>query len=104
MSTTHTHHPHAHPPASREAGVALSETRPGQRIRVIAVEAGHALAVRLCALGLTPGITAEVVSVGAGPVVLNVMGSRIVLGHGMADKVRVKPAPRATPHGTGARG
>jgi Fe2+ transport system protein FeoA len=38
-----------------------------------------------------------VVAVGAGPVVLNVMGSRIVLGHGMANQVRVRPAPPA-PH------
>jgi hypothetical protein len=30
-------------------------------------------------------------------VVLNVMGSRIVLGHGMADQVRVRPAPPTPP-------
>ncbi|MEI8353813.1 MAG: FeoA family protein [Lentisphaerota bacterium] len=83
--------------APRHPGVTLTDTRPGQRIRVIAVDAGQALVARLCALGLTPGITAEVVAVGAGPVVLNVMGSRIVLGHGMADQVRVRPAPPAPP-------
>ena len=87
-------HPHLEP---RHAGVTLTDTRPGQRIRVIAVDAGHALVARLCALGLTPGITAEVVAAGAGPVVLNVMGSRIVLGHGMADQVRVRPAPPTPP-------
>jgi Fe2+ transport system protein FeoA len=87
-------HPHQEP---RHAGVTLTDTRPGQRIRVIAVDAGHALVARLCALGLTPGITAEVVAAGAGPVVLNVMGSRIVLGHGMADQVRVRPAPLPPP-------
>jgi Fe2+ transport system protein FeoA len=95
---TTAHHSHAtHHPAPRHAGVPLTDTRPGQRIRVIAVDAGHAIVARLCALGLTPGITAEVVAVGAGPVVLNVMGSRIVLGHGMADQVRVRLAPVAPP-------
>ena len=88
----------SHPQQSpRHAGVPLTDTRPGQRVRVIAVDAGQALVARLCALGLTPGITAEVVAAGAGPVVLSVMGSRIVLGHGMADQVRVRPAPPAPP-------
>lgn len=71
--------------------VPLTSALPGQRVRVAAIDAGHGLRTRLCAMGLTPGLAADVVSAGAGPVILNVMGSRLVLGHGMAAKVLVKP-------------
>ena len=69
--------------------IALTQTLPGQRVRVADVDAGKDLRARLCALGLTQGMSAEVLSVGAGPVILSVMGSRLILGHGMADKVLV---------------
>lgn len=75
------------------AQIPLTTTHPGQRIRISAIEAGHGLRTRLCAMGLTPGLPAEVVAVGAGPVILSIMGSRLVLGHGMAAKVLVKPLP-----------
>ncbi len=77
-----------HEPAAQ---VPLTSAQPGQRVRVSSIDAGHGLRTRLCAMGLTPGLAAEVVSAGAGPVVLSVMGSRLVLGHGMAAKVHVKP-------------
>jgi len=69
----------------------LTAARAGQRVRISAIAAGHGLRARLCALGLTPGLSAEVVSVGAGPVILSVMGSRLMLGHGMAVRVLVRP-------------
>ena len=41
-------------------------------------------------MGLTPGKSAEVVRVTSGPVVLTVLGSKIVIGRGMAKHVLVQ--------------
>ncbi|RPI61040.1 MAG: ferrous iron transport protein A [Planctomycetaceae bacterium] len=70
----------------------LTRARSGQRVRVSAIDGGRAMCARLCALGLTAGMAVEIVTVGAGPVILSVMGSRLVLGHCMAAKVLVRAA------------
>jgi ferrous iron transport protein A len=70
--------------------IPLTHTRPGQRIRVSAVDAGQGLRSRLCAMGLTPGMSAHVIAIGSGPVILDVLGTRLVLGQGMAAKVLVR--------------
>ena len=57
---------------------------------IMAVEGGQAFRARLCAMGLTPGKSAEVVRVTSGPVVLTVLGSKIVIGRGMAKHVLVQ--------------
>lgn len=77
----------------------LTSVRPGQRVRVQDVTGGDGLRARLCALGLTPGLAVEVVAVGQGPVILNVMGARLMLGHGMASKVLVREIGAAKPCG-----
>lgn len=68
----------------------LSKTHPGDRVCIMAVEGGQAFRARLCAMGLTPGKSAEVVRVTSGPVVLTVLGSKIVIGRGMAKHVLVQ--------------
>ena len=73
--------------------IPLSEARQGQRIRVSQVDGGQGLRARLCAMGLTQGCTAEVMSCCDGPVILSVMGSRLVVGSGMACKIQVKTLP-----------
>ena len=73
--------------------IPLTEAREGERVRISEVDAGQGLRARLCALGLTHGCTAEVMSCCNGPVVLSVMGSRLVLGYGMACKIKVKTLP-----------
>jgi Fe2+ transport system protein FeoA len=78
------------PAANGNNVVSLTQTLPGQRVRVSGINAGQELRAHLCAMGLTQGITVEVVAVGNGPVVLSVMGSKLVLGHGMASKIQVK--------------
>lgn len=80
------------PTTMKTALVPLTQAKPGQRVRVQALDGGQALRARLCALGLTPGMSAQVVTMSAGPVILSVMGSRLVLGHGMAAKVMVRVA------------
>jgi ferrous iron transport protein A len=68
----------------------LSKTHPGDRVCIMAVEGGKAFRARLCAMGLTPGKSAEVTRVTRGPVVLTVLGSKIVIGRGMAKHVLVR--------------
>ncbi len=70
--------------------IRLTEARPGQQVRISKVDCGHALRAQLCAMGLRPGARVEVVSVNDGPVILSIMGGRLMLGRGMANKVLVR--------------
>ena len=68
----------------------LSTASPGDMVEVVAVRAGWGLQRRLVGMGLTPGVKVRVVSSGKpGPVVLDVCGSRLALGHGVARKILV---------------
>jgi ferrous iron transport protein A len=68
----------------------LSMASPGDTVKVTGVKAGWGLQRRLADLGLTPGVTVRVISSGRpGPVVLDVRGSRLALGHGVAHKIMV---------------
>jgi ferrous iron transport protein A len=70
--------------------VPLTSVGVGRRVRVSRVDGGHGLRGRLCAMGLTPGTPVEVVADGGGPVVLSVLGSRVMIGRGMAAKIMVQ--------------
>jgi len=77
-----------------DGSVALSSLADGARARLTRVDAGHGLRSRLTAMGLRPGVEVRVVNNrGAGPFVVAVYGTRIVLGRGMAHKVYVVPVP-----------
>lgn len=80
-------------PRHDQANVAvpLSSVPCGRRVRVISIDGGQSLRGRLCALGLTPGTPVQVVCDGGGPVVLEVLGSRLIVGRGMASQVLVRP-------------
>jgi Fe2+ transport system protein FeoA len=80
------------PRAKSTVLIPLTEARPGQRVRVSKVDCGRKLRIQLCAMGLMPGARVEVVSVSGGPVILSVMGGRLMLGQGMAAKVLVREA------------
>ena len=70
--------------------IPLSEIQSGQKVKLAGVEAGRGLNSRLAAMGLLPNEEITVVSNGhPGPFVINVKGSRMVLGRGMADKIMV---------------
>jgi len=57
---------------------------------LVAVEAGGGLQGRLAAMGLVPGVEMEVLrNTPHGPFLIGVKGSRIMLGRGMAQKIRV---------------
>ena len=71
----------------------LTAVQPGRKMRVSAIESGPALKARLAAMGLLPGVEVEVIGRPTrGPVIVSVMGSRLVLGRGMAEKIAVRPA------------
>ena len=68
----------------------LSDVKPGRRVRITTLDGGQGLRSRLCALGIGPGMTLEVVSANGGPMILDVLGSRIMLGRVLARKVLVR--------------
>lgn len=62
----------------------------GHRLKIKAIHGGRGLQARLSAMGLIPGMHIEVISNNQrGPLVVLVMGSRIILGRGMAQKIMV---------------
>ncbi|MDX9746799.1 MAG: FeoA family protein [Syntrophales bacterium] len=68
----------------------LTIVQPGRRVRFVSVEAGGDLQSRLAAMGLVPGVEIEVIqNFMQGPFLIEVKGSRIILGRGMAQKIRV---------------
>ncbi|NLN59395.1 MAG: ferrous iron transport protein A [Deltaproteobacteria bacterium] len=68
----------------------LTIVQPGRRVRLVSVEAGGDLQSRLTAMGLVPGVEIEVIqNFMQGPFLIEVKGSRIMLGRGMAQKIRV---------------
>ena len=68
----------------------LSRVRAGESVKVVALGAGWGLQRRLADMGLTPGVKIKVISGGRpGQVVIEVRGSRMALGHGIAQKIIV---------------
>lgn len=68
----------------------LTIIQSGRRVRLVAVEAGHGLRGRLAAMGLVPGVEIEVLRNSMhGPFLIELKGSRIMLGRGMAQKIMV---------------
>ena len=68
----------------------LSAARRGDRVRLIAINAGHRLSRRLAELGLTPGVVMQVVHKNGGPMLIAVRGTRLALGRGVTDKILVE--------------
>ena len=70
---------------------------PGERVRVMEIRGGEGMRRRLAAMEILPGAVLEVVNA-SGAVIINVEGSRVALGHGMAHRVLVALiAPDETP-------
>ena len=72
-------------------GMPLAMVRPGELVTVMGVRAGWGLQRRLADMGLTPGIQIRVInSQMPGPVLIDLRGSRVALGRGVAQKVMVR--------------
>jgi len=68
----------------------LSMVPPGESVQVVTIRASWGLQRRLADMGLTPGVQVRVInSQRPGPVVVDIRGSRLALGHGIAHKVMV---------------
>ncbi len=72
------------------SAVPLLAIEPGRTVRLVAIEGGHHLRMRLAAHGLRPGTPLTVVQNRPnGPVIVACSGARIVLGRGMVQCIRV---------------
>lgn len=68
----------------------LAMARPGEVVTVVDVRAGWGLTRRLADMGLLPGTPIRVVnSMRPGPIIIDLRGSRLALGYGVAQKIMV---------------
>ena len=71
--------------------IPLAMAHEGERLRIMEIRGGREVMQRLADLGLAPNSTVKVIkSVGRGPILLEVMGSRIALGRGICMKLFVE--------------
>lgn len=70
----------------------ICEMRPGQKGNVVNIVKGSNAERRLFEIGIVPGTEIEVISRHPfhGPVILQIGNSRIALGRGIADSVRIE--------------
>lgn len=70
----------------------LSEMRPGERGVIVSMACGLGVARRVAEMGLTPGVEVLVTRRAPlrGPIEVEVRGTRVVLGYGLASKIAVK--------------
>lgn len=71
----------------------LSMLGPGERARLLSVNASEGLTSRLNDMGLTPGVELTVIQDAGGPLLLSVRDSRLAVGRGMAQKIFVEIIP-----------
>lgn len=70
--------------------MALAVVQSGAKVRLLGIEGGHTLQGRLSALGFLPGVEIEVLQNNfSGPLLVKILGSRMALGRGMAQKLLV---------------
>jgi len=78
----------------RTLATPLTMLRPGSRAKVTAVYGGRGFNQRLASMGIFPGAELLLVKGGVGgPVIVEVLGGRFVLGRGMAHRVLADPLP-----------
>jgi ferrous iron transport protein A len=71
----------------------LTLAGPGEKVTVVEIKAGHGLARRLADMGLNQGVTLKIISSQMpGPVLIDLRGSRLALGSGVAHKIMVARA------------
>lgn len=71
----------------------LERADTGIALRVAEVQGGHEIRSRLATLGVRPGTVLQVVVRGplGGPVLVEVDGTRLAIGRGLARKVLLEP-------------
>ncbi|SFM84105.1 FeoA family protein [Thermodesulforhabdus norvegica] len=77
--------------SGREEVIPLSETKPGDQVRLVRLDGGRLMCARLAHMGLYPGVQVTVVSGGRGaPVIVRKGHSTISIGRGMSRKILVQ--------------
>ncbi|MGC8735461.1 MAG: FeoA domain-containing protein [Dissulfurimicrobium sp.] len=69
-------------------GMPLSMAASGEKLKVERLIGGYDIRHRLTAMGISPGEEIEVVS-NCGPIIINLKGSRLAVGRGLAQKIMV---------------
>lgn len=68
----------------------LASLKAGSQARLLGINGHHGVQAKMAAMGLLPGTMIEVIRASKdGPVLISVRGSRIMLGHGLADHIEV---------------
>lgn len=79
------------PPAGGGPGGEFPLTSATGEVTVTSIRCGESCRARLASLGITPGVRIKVLRNTGGPLLLDVRGSRLALGRGIAAKVFVTP-------------
>lgn len=70
----------------------VTQMKQGEKIRVIGINGGHGVAVRLETLGIRPGV--EITKVSSqllrGPITIQAGNTQVAIGFGMAMKIMVE--------------
>jgi len=73
-----------------ERKLLLSEVESGATVVLVSMQGGHGFLSRLAALGFTPGTRLQVIqNLGHGPMIVCLRDTRIALGRGESQKIRV---------------
>jgi len=70
--------------------MSITELRPGEWARIVAIEGGYGFRQRLLLRGVFEGSIIRVISSSGGPVTIEVNRNIVSLGRGMARKIRVR--------------
>lgn len=74
----------------KRSTIPLTMVENGRKVKLVSVDGGRQLLMRLAEMGITTGSEIEVVSnTYHGPFIVAVKGSRVILGRGMATKICV---------------
>lgn len=71
----------------------LIDLKQGQEATIVSISGGKRATQRLADLGLTPETKIKVITAApfAGPIEIEVRGSKLALGQGIASKIIIKP-------------
>lgn len=85
--------------SSNDDIICLKDLREGLPAKVISLEGGHNFRGRMHSMGIIPGSLIKVVESGegGGPYLVAVSDTRLMLGHGMAEKIFVTPEIKIPP-------
>ena len=77
-------------------GPSLGSVRSGESVQIRRMDGGHQFLSRLASLGFTPGAQLEVIqNYGRGPIIVRLRDTRVALGRGEAEKIRVEQVTEA---------